>query len=60
MFDTLIIFVKEFLENVDFEKNQQTTKKRKKIPRGQRDKVLPLVMVIQMFSYCISNLFISV
>ena len=34
LFDTLIIFLKEFFEKVDFEKNQRTTKKKtgKNIP----------------------------
>ena len=36
MFDTLMVFMKEFFENIDFEKNQQTTKKHEKFPRGQR------------------------
>ena len=31
LFDTLIIFLKEFFERVDFEKNQQKTKKREKL-----------------------------
>ena len=29
--DTLMVFLKEFFETVDFEKNQQTTKKAGKI-----------------------------
>ena len=38
LFDTKMVFLKEFFEKVDFEKNQQTTKKKKheKFPRGQR------------------------
>ena len=31
-----MVFLKELFEKVDFEKNQQTTKKREKLPRGQR------------------------
>ena len=38
MFDTQMVFLKDFFEKVDFEKNQQTTKKHKKFPRGQRVK----------------------
>ena len=34
-FDTLIVFLKELFEKVSFEKNQQTTKKLKNIPRMQ-------------------------
>ena len=30
-----MVLLKEFLENVDFEKHQQTTKKHEKLPRGQ-------------------------
>ena len=30
LFDSLMVFLKEFFEKVDFEKNQQTTKKKKK------------------------------
>ena len=33
-FDTLIVFLKEFLEKVDFEKNQGATKKYEKLPRN--------------------------
>ena len=36
MFDALMVFMKEFFEKVDSEKNQQTTKKREKFPRGQK------------------------
>ena len=41
LFDTLMVFLKEFLEKVDNEKKQQTTKKYEKFPRewgggGQR------------------------
>ena len=36
MFDILIVFLKEFFENVNFEKNQQMTKMRGKFTRGQR------------------------
>ena len=33
-----MVFLKEFFEKVDFEKNWQTTKKHEKFPRGQRVK----------------------
>ena len=37
LFDTLIVFLKEFFEKVDFEKNQQTTKKKAwKLPSSQQ------------------------
>ena len=36
LFDTLMVFLKEFFEIVDFEKDLQTTKKHEKLPRGQR------------------------
>ena len=32
----LMVFLKEFFKNVDFEKNQQTTKKHEELPRMQR------------------------
>ena len=35
LFDTLIVFLKEFVEKVDFEKNQQTTKKHENFPGGK-------------------------
>ena len=38
LFDTSMIFLKEFFEKDDFEKNQQTTKKHAKLPRMQRIK----------------------
>ena len=33
-----MVFLKEFFNKVDFEKNQQATKNREKFPRGQRVK----------------------
>ena len=35
LFDTLMVFQKEFFKKVDFEKNQQTTIKHAKLPRMQ-------------------------
>ena len=35
-FDTLIAFMKEFFEKVNFEKSQQTTTKHEKLPSMQR------------------------
>ena len=43
LFDTQMVFLKEFLEKVDFEKNQQTTKKHDIFLRGQRVKTLILM-----------------
>ena len=31
LFDILMVFLKEFFQKVNFEKNQQTTKKREKL-----------------------------
>ena len=42
-----MIFLQEFLEKVDFEKNQQTTKKHEKFPKGQR------VKATYIMSYCL-------
>ena len=39
LFDTLIIFLKEFLKKVDFEKKQQRRKKHAKLPSMQRIKM---------------------
>ena len=36
LFDAQMVFLKEFFEKADFEKNQQTAKKREKLPRRQR------------------------
>ena len=38
MFDILIVFLKEFLKNVNFEKKSADDKNAGKIPRGQRVK----------------------
>ena len=38
LFNTQMVFLKEFFEKVDFEKIQQTTKKHEKFPREQRVK----------------------
>ena len=38
LFDTLMVFMKEFFEKADFEKNQQTTKKHEKFPSMQKVK----------------------
>ena len=40
LFDTLMVFLKEFFETFDFEKNQQTTTKRENFPRRQRVKFI--------------------
>ena len=40
---TLMVLLKEFFEKVDFEKNQQTSKKHEKLPRMQRVKHMQLV-----------------
>ena len=34
LFDTQMVFLKEFFEKVDFEKNQQMTKEHKNFPGG--------------------------
>ena len=39
-FDTLIVFLKELYEKVNFEKNQQTTKKHENYPACKELKVL--------------------
>ena len=39
-------FLKEYFEKVDFEKNQQTTKKHEKFPRMQRVKGLIIFSVL--------------
>ena len=40
LFDTLMVFLKEFFVKDDFEKDQQTTNKNNaKLPRGQRVKL---------------------
>ena len=36
---TLVVFLKELFEKVDFEKNQQTTNSMKKLPRMQKVKL---------------------
>ena len=35
LFDILMVFLKEFFQKVNFEKNQQTTKKHEKLPSRQ-------------------------
>ena len=40
LFDTKMVFTKEFFEKDGLEKNQRTTKKHKKIPGGKRAQVL--------------------
>ena len=35
LFYTQMVFLKEFFEKIDFEKNQQMTKKHEKFPRGK-------------------------
>ena len=36
MFDTQMVFLKEFIEKIDFEKNHEMTKKHEKFLSGQR------------------------
>ena len=43
LFDTQMVFLKEFFEKVDFEKNQQTTKKHEKLPMMGRVKTSAMV-----------------
>ena len=40
LFDTLLVFLKEFFLNVDFEKNQQTTKKYARFPSILDDSII--------------------
>ena len=54
-----MVFLKEFFEKVDFEKNQQTTKKHEKLPRRQ---IVNMVNIYEMtlsvklcFSYDIAS-----
>ena len=47
LFDTLMVFLKEFFEKVDFEKSQRTTKEPEKLPRMQRDKYDDFSIVVQ-------------
>ena len=56
MFDTLIVCLKGFFDNIDFEKKSDDDKKAGKNFPGEA-KSMTLVIVIQMFSYCISNIF---
>ena len=44
-----MVFLKEFFEKVDFEKNQQTTKKHENFPGGQKE-------LIQMSTFSVSSL----
>ena len=46
-----LVFLKEFLEKVDFEKSQQTTKHREKLPSKQRVKVSSAVSYRCFFCY---------
>ena len=46
LFDTLIVFLKEFFEKVDFEKSQQTTKKNsEKLPSIQKIHMLYIIVI---------------
>ena len=40
-----MVFLKEFLEKVDFEKKQQTTKKHAKLPSMQRVNLVPSLRI---------------
>ena len=44
MFDILMVFLKEFFQKVNFEKNQQTTNKHEKLPSMQWVKLIGIVM----------------
>ena len=46
MFDTLIIFLKEFFENVDFEKISRRQKSGKNFPGGKELKEINIVDVV--------------
>ena len=42
-----MVFLKEFFEKIDFEKNQQTTKKHEKLPSMQRVKIVDYHVIDQ-------------
>ena len=42
LFDTLMVFLKEFFGKIDFEKNEQTSKMHAKLPSKQSFRVLVL------------------
>ena len=48
LFDTLMVFLKELLEKIDFEKNQQTTKIMKNYPGG-KELINVLLKMLQIF-----------
>ena len=52
LFDALIVFLKEFFEKVDFEKNHQTTKKREKISHGN---LINWTFTWDFSAYCINE-----
>ena len=58
LFDTLIIFLKEFFEKVASENNQQTTKKREQYPRGLRNK--GVIVQTVCWAVCIVEILIAV
>ena len=60
MFDTLIVFIKESFEKVDFGKNQQTTQMQEKNPRGQRTNVYCLMMKLTNQPLLFINIYITV
>ena len=47
LFDVLKVFLNDFFEKVDFEKNQQTTKKHEILPSRQRGNVPPIICTRQ-------------
>ena len=50
-----MVFLKEFFKKIDFEKNQQTTKKHEKLPSRQRVKNTILDLVSALCGYHFQN-----
>ena len=51
LLDTLMVFLKEFFEKVDFEKNQRTTKSMKNFPGGKELNIPGLEPALQLGTF---------
>ena len=59
LFDTLIVFLTDFLDNVNFEKKQQIAKKPAKLPSIQRVELFALLINPKSATYNLQQMTIS-
>ena len=55
LFGTLMVFLKEFFKNIDFEKNEEMAKNHEKLPSRQRVRGCFFQMIFFSLSFSLNN-----